>query len=58
MSEESATALGHHVEYVNGHRFECGEIVCSRCGTLVEDAHDGEPCVASTVTVIRQEAEE
>ena len=57
MSEEPGPARGH-VEHVNGHRFEVGEIVCSRCGMLVEDAHDGNPCVASTVTVIRAEVEE
>ena len=50
---ERTTAWNHPVVRVDGHRFELHEIICSRCGVLMEDALV-KPCLASTVDVIEK----
>lgn len=39
------------VERLNGHRYELGEVYCSRCGVHVAEAEE-KKCVPSTVEVL------
>lgn len=43
------------VERVGDHRFDIGEMICSRCGVLWEYAEE-QPCVTSTVDVLPKRA--
>ena len=47
--------MGERIKRLHGHRYDQGEVYCSRCGVHIAEA-EVKKCVPSTVELVREEA--